>query len=176
MGLPLLLFDQSGCHNLEFQAHPPSTMPRELPEAKKGAEIFITGGSYSDHEGWIDDSRYVTDTRVPVITKRNGTTFEYCTTIAHTSYELVTARANPTSYEQAVLIQHNDINKLLSDLARKLAQCDGISTHGGPGKRLCKLFLERVAEAIQSQDKKKGKARWRRVAWNHGTVAMLDQA
>jgi hypothetical protein len=140
-------------------------------EPKKGAGVKFVAGKFAGLSGWIDDHGDATDCYVPVIVKqkRSKGGLEIPTMVKHENYVLTADLGTPNNYEEAMLIQHTDIDQLLSKLVRKMAECEQIETSGEHGKTISKVFLLRLADAINLQNNRGHKARWRRVIFGNGT-------
>ena len=140
-------------------------MPREKREPKKGAGVKFVAGKYAGLQGWINDGENATDCYAPVIVKmkRSKGGAELATMVKHENYVLLADLGNPKNYEEAIMIQHPDIYQLLTKLVRQLAEYEQVS-----GKTISKVFLDRLANAVDHQNQRGHKARWRRVIFGNG--------
>jgi hypothetical protein len=138
---------------------------------KKGTPIKIVDGKYKGCWGWIDTSRDATACFVPVIVsiKKGSAVSEKKTRVAYESYVLITEIKQPTTYKEAVMSELSDIDALMRQLVKKLAECENIGAHGEAGKNVAGIFLDRLGKAIAAQNNKGEKARWRRVKWRQET-------
>ena len=150
-------------------------MPRHAyPEPKKGARIKLTGGSNHGCKAWLDNARSPTDCYTPIIVEKGkgDKKKEVQTKVLHENYEMYAAVPQPRNYEEAMLDQHPDIDKLMTKLARKIAQCERSQGEGDGGNVLGLIFLARVKKVKVRQEKKGRKALWRRVVWNPPAAVM----
>jgi hypothetical protein len=138
---------------------------------KKGTAIKIVDGKYKGYWGWIDTSRDATACFVPVIVsiKKGSAVAEKKTRVVHENYMLITEVKKPTTYEEAVMAEHSDIDALMRQLVKKLAECENIGAVGEAGNNVAGIFLDRLGKAIAAQNNKGEKARWRRVKWRKET-------
>jgi hypothetical protein len=134
-------------------------------DSSKGTPIQIVGGDHSGCSGWIDKSRHPTNCFTPVILnkKKHNRLQEIQTKVQHENYILHTELKPPTSYEDAMLQQHTDINELLNKLVREMAQCELTGANETSQKNISSIFLSRLHKARQRQDVKGSKARWRKI-------------
>ena len=146
-----------------FHCNSSSVMPRSYPAPRKGAAIRFIGGKYVGRRGWIDSGREFGETKVPVIVVKGSE--EKQTAVDFTNYELETAYNEPTNYEEAIFDQVGDIELAMNKLVKLLAECPAVENTGEGGKRLARIFLKRVGQAMKRQKNKGDKARWRFVVW-----------
>ena len=90
----------------------------------------------------------------------NKTNKEARTRAWHENYILKTEITNPTHYEEAMLIQHLNINARQNKLVQKMAKCELVD-----GSKILPIFKEQFEKAKACQDTKGSKARWRRASW-----------
>ena len=135
-----------------------------MANSNEGSQIKIIGGSNKGCNGWIDKSRETTDCYTPVILKYRGK--EKTTKVKHENYVLVTEIKDAVNYEEAMIQQHSDIEDLLNQLVRKMAECEMIRADGESATNLCTIFRVHLAKAIIRQNSKGNKARWCRVRWS----------
>ena len=122
--------------------------------------IKIFKGTYKNKEGWLDRTRKQTECFTPVIIKRSNGTYKY-TAIHHESFCLKSTIKQPTTYEEAMLAQHNDIYEHLHALVDEISWCYGVDV-----VQMQKIFGDLLKDAKQKKkSKKKG---WRRVVWTAG--------
>ena len=130
-------------------------------ESKKGSPIQIVRGGHSGCSRWIDKSRYTSNCFTPVIVKKGNQEQEIQTKVKHENYILNTELKVPTTYEEATIQQHADINELLNKLVRKMAECELAGATDTSQKIISSIFLSRLRKARQRLDVKGSKARWR---------------
>ena len=159
----LFVFYITGCRFI--------TMTGEKREPKKGAPVKFVAGSHAGLQGWVNTAGDATDNYTPIIVKQKKSKGgeEKPTRVKHENYVLLTAVGDPNTYEEAMLIQHSDIDQLLTKLVRKMAECEQIETSGEHGKTISKVFLLRLADEINLQNNRGHKAHWRRVIFGNGT-------
>ena len=120
--------------------------------------IKIFKGSYKNREGWVDKERKATACYTPVIIKRSNGTYKH-TAIRHESFCLKSTITDPTTYEEAMLAQHEDIMQLLMKTCDEISWCSRVNVPA-----MEKIFGDLLKSAkLGKKNKKKG---WRRVTWN----------
>jgi hypothetical protein len=135
-----------------------------MANSNKGSPIKIIGGAHKGCTGWLDKSRETTDCYTPVIVRHRSK--EKVTKCKHENYVLVTEVKDPVNYEEAMMQQHPDMEDLLNQLVRKMAECEMVQADGESAANLCKIFRVHLAKAVQRQNSKGNKARWCRVRWS----------
>ena len=88
--------------------------------------------------------------------------------VKYENYVLLADLGDSKNYEEAMLMQHSDIDQLLTKLVRKMAECEQVEAAGEHGKTISKVFLDRLANAVDHQNQRGHKARWRRVIFGNG--------
>ena len=130
-------------------------------DAYKGAPIKVVGGIHLGCKGWIDKTKDPTNDYTHIIVRKNNKTNEEVRTrVRHENYVLKTEISNPVSYEEAMLVQHLDIDALLTKLVQKMAECELAD-----GSNIASIIKQRFEKAKARQENKGSKARWRRVRW-----------
>ena len=120
----------------------------------KGAEIYRKTGKYGGMTGWIDGDKRETAQMVYVIIDYGESRYR---TTRLRKESVGNHRATPKTYEQAAFQQHRDVEQLMNQLARKLAQLN-VNT-----EVTCKMFEETLNKAKKHQQQKKHKALWKNV-------------
>ena len=107
--------------------------------SQKGPAIKLIAGKYSGCTGWINSALQHSDCYIPVIVikKRGEVAYKKLTKVKHENYVLLAA-VKPTSYEEAMLDQHSDIDALLTKLVRKMAECEDVNSNGASDKKFAR--------------------------------------
>lgn len=136
--------------------------------SKKGAKIKFIGGVHKG-SGWIDQSKNPSTEYTYVIVNKkdkNGKIQEMSTKVKHENYLLFTELKQPANYEEAMVDQCDDIDKLLNQLAKKIARCELVEGKGSQSvKNIANILIDRVDKAVARQRSKGDGALWRRVRW-----------
>jgi len=125
----------------------------------KGREIRFIKGTYAGRKGWIDASRKKTKSTFRHVIVEDDGDGEKFTRVKKTSYR--EPFKLPTSYEEAAMQQHPDIEKTMILLAEMLASC-GIGTHNA---EVHQLLEDEIQKANTNLEKAGSKARFRNVEW-----------
>jgi hypothetical protein len=137
--------------------------------SKKGSRIKISGSTFKG-EGWLDNSKDSTAQYTYVIYNkkgRNGKTTEVHSKVKHENYLLWTELKDASNYEEAMVLQHSDIDHLLDKLVRKMAECELVGGKGtSSAKNISNILVDRLDKAVARQNVKGDGARWRRVKWS----------
>jgi hypothetical protein len=136
--------------------------------SKKGAKIKFVGGVHKG-SGWIDQSKNPSPDYTYVIVNKkdkDGKSWEMSTKVKHENYLLFTELNQPANYEEAMVDQCDDIDKLLNQLARKMARCEMVDGKGSQSaKNIANILIDRVDKAVKEQRSKGDGALWKRVRW-----------
>jgi hypothetical protein len=92
------------------------------------------------------------------------------TRVRRTSVKLASEEVEPTSYEEACLRQHPDIEAAMDKLARDLAKCSV-----GNSQEISRLVQKKLAGAIVAQRMQGNKASWRHVDYQCGEREWEEQ-
>ena len=99
-----------------------------------------------------------------VVQKSSKVSYTKWTRLPKTSVKLVSELEEPSSYEEAILDQHPDIDEALDKVMAELAKCK-ISTIMGDSDEITRILLEKLELAQAHQRAKGNKAMWRDVEW-----------
>ena len=122
----------------------------------KGQQIRFAGGTYNGKSGWINVAKKETSCFYQVIVCLDNTTNK--TTIVRKEHvRSVQSTGSESTFGQAVLNQHSDVEAMMENLVRSLAQCD-VATDSA---EVVKIFSDKLSDAIRAQMAKGSKARWR---------------
>jgi hypothetical protein len=126
----------------------------------KGPKIkMICGGANKGKVGWISAESTHTELSYRVIFAENENAIRI---VRRTSVKILpNHEVHPSSYEDALIEQHEDIDLALDKVCAELAKC-GITA---PTPRLMSIFMERVRNAHSKQQSKGNKALYRHVEW-----------
>lgn len=124
----------------------------------KGEEIIFVGGKYQGKRGWIDGAKARTAARVHVIVDLGDE--KKHTFVAPESVKSITVLEDPSSFEEAMINQHPDMDQLLTKLARLMVSCRC-------GEQSAAVVGDLLREKIKYQRTKQAmlgnKAKWRDV-------------
>jgi 4-diphosphocytidyl-2C-methyl-D-erythritol kinase len=124
-----------------------------------GEEIHFVAGKHKGKKGWIDTSKTHTPKMYYVVVSNEDKGTKTATRVMKESVVDAKSVIIPsTVLEEACLQQHPDINRMMDNLAEKLAMCSV-----GPTERLGMIFLEKVQKANTKQLSKGKKALWYKV-------------
>lgn len=127
----------------------------------KGAPIKFTGGNFKGRYGWIDTSRPRKPKMQPVIVNMVEEGYENITRCMIVNYILMSdVNDVPTTYVEAMLQQHPDIDDMLFKLCREMAMCS-VDEH--TADQVYDVLNERIKQAKGEQDRLGHDARWRHV-------------
>ena len=130
-----------------------------MTRRQKGSEISFIKGTYVGLTGWINASRAPKNGYGYVIVKKTSDNEEKCTRVKKSSVRKIPGA--PSSYEEAMLLQHPDIQRQLCQLATMLASCD--INDDTEIVRLLKVEL-RTAQSYQAE--LGHRARWRQIDYD----------
>lgn len=133
----------------------------------KGKRISISGGTYAKcGSGWLDLSKPKTKEHTYVIVDL-GEGMTKCARVKHGYIEDKDSKKEAKTFEEAVLMQHPDINKTMNKLVTQLVET-GIDVNGRP-PAIVKIFHYRLKDAMEKQHAKPiHKARWRKTIFGRG--------
>jgi hypothetical protein len=127
-------------------------------DGDKADTIRFLGGRYAGKTGWLRHSK-----------RKRGQFYYYVfvdlgdSTVLKTYVEIDNVgpaeMPEPTSYAEALLQQHIDIEVAMTKLANQLATCS--IQDGASQVELCRVFSRKLYDAVVKQDKKGRKARYR---------------
>ena len=119
-----------------------------LQAGTKGAARKITGGKYCGLNCWIDDSRRHPETQVYVCVQLiSGEEKEIWTRISK-KYCQAPPKA-PVTFPEAVMQQHNDVEKAMNKLCLLLVKCQTCETTNRI-KETNDLFKSKLEEAFHN--------------------------
>jgi hypothetical protein len=128
----------------------------------KGHHIRFVKGTYAGRNGWIDSSRKKGKSNyrhvIVAADPEDQDSQEKCTRVKITSF--CDPHPIPSSFEEAALQQHPDIEVAMIKLAEMFTQCS-ISDYNG----VMRLFANELDKAKKIQRKQGNKARYREVHW-----------
>ena len=124
-----------------------------------GEVMQFVGGKYQGKTGWMNSAKPETPMCYYVYVKLESSEKE-----TRVRKESVRKEAAPIaqSYEEAVLVQHTDIDRMVDKLVRKLAKCDLNSD-----QEMGRIFLRKLCGASVRQATLGPKALWRQVSFDH---------
>jgi len=127
--------------------------------SQKGPEIRFIAGKYQGKEGWINAEKKETLFMVPVIVDMGShlkPTFVRKESVSE-------PHGPPSSYEEAALQQHPDIEVMMNKLTCQLARCN--IGAGNDLEAIAKIFCKNLVKAYSRQEAMGHKASWRHVEW-----------
>jgi hypothetical protein len=125
----------------------------------KADEIRFTGGKYVGKKGWLRRSKHLCGERKVYVLVDLGTNDAVKKTFVNIEY--VEQRAGePTSYIEALMQQHSDVEISMNDLCKKLARFDICGTRKAA---ILQKFATRLDTAINRQEAMGRHANWKRV-------------
>ena len=127
-------------------------------EGDKADAIRFLGGRYAGKTGWLRHSKRSRGQLYYYVFVDLGDSTVKKTYVQIDSFEAAEMQM-PSSYAEALLQQHVDIEVAMNKLVNQLATCSiqvGIS-----GVKLCHIFEKKLNNAMIKQDKKGSKARYR---------------
>lgn len=123
----------------------------------RGERIRFVGGTHKGKTGWIDNAKKSPPKMIYVIVQEeDGDTTT--TRVMRDSIAIAGVTKKPSSYEEACLQQHPDIDKMMDKLVEKLAMCQVEAP-----KNIAFIFLEKMKKANLKQLSKGKKALWYQV-------------
>jgi hypothetical protein len=136
-------------------------------EGKKGKHILFLGGKYIGKKGWLDLNQDPMPKFIGVIVEGKGSDEDLVTRVKQAFVKDISARKIPTSYEQALLEQHPDIEILMEKLATELARCE-ISGRAGTGAAdgVLAMLKSKIKKAYNKQTLLGHHALWRKVKFH----------
>ena len=124
---------------------------------EKGEEIRLVKGDYEGKKAWMNKAKKPTKCMFFIIVDDVGG--ELATRVMKTSVRLLTNVRTPSSYEEALIQQHPDIEQVLVKLATLLVKC-GMDENS---KNLQDILQNKIEGALSIQTSLKHKATWRHV-------------
>ena len=90
-----------------------------------GHRIRFIRGTYKDQKGWLNATKEPTKQKYYVIVEPDPPAhiYEKGTCVLKTSVKILSAETLPRTWEEALLYQHPDIDRLMDKLAANLAMC-----------------------------------------------------
>jgi hypothetical protein len=131
---------------------------------QRGSAIRFINGDYVGKQGWFDASKTHTRCRYYVLIVqdgRNGASTIKATWVNKPSVSVIAEERAPTTFEEAVLQTHPDVEKAMNKLVASFAQCGIRADSTVIGRILSeKLLLANVAHAMKGH-----KATYRVTHW-----------
>lgn len=125
----------------------------------RGRPIRFVKGTYAGRHGWIDSSRRETKSfSQAVIVAASEDDVERCTRVLKSSFRW--EFQDPTSFEEAALQQHFDMEQTMIKLAQMFVECGICDNH-----QATELFKAELDIAATLQLQKGSSARWRDVTF-----------
>jgi hypothetical protein len=137
---------------------------------EKGETIRLVGGKYEGKTGWLNASKTPHPPLYWYVIIAEKDDKERITRVRRTSVKLASEEVEPTSYEEACLRQHPDIEAAMDKLARDLAKCSV-----GNSQEISRLVQKKLAGAIVAQRMQGNKASWRHVDYQCGEREWEEQ-
>jgi hypothetical protein len=133
--------------------------------AVKGDQIRFIGGTYEGLNGWLNKSKKSKDGWVYVIVQEvdevDGTPVNLHPARVQL-FSIASPLVEPKNAAEAFLQYHTDVDKVLTNLAKKMVKC-GVTQSDKPfHKDFQGIFLERITWAVNVQQKAGPKATYRR--------------
>ncbi len=105
------------------------TTEKDKYQARKGAAVFIHGGTYEGESGWLDTKRGGTPHKHwVIIAQSDKIEKEFCRPLMHTSYVKKNEMKEPTTFVEAAVLRNRDIEKAYKTLCKKLVGVYGINS------------------------------------------------
>ena len=127
----------------------------------KGAEIRFVKGTYKGRHGWLDSSRIKCKTspyRHVIVASKDPNERDLVTRVKECSYRMPFWA--PTSYKEAALQQHPDIETAMIQLAKMFIEI-GINDTDGAHR----LFDAELFKQFNLAKEKQSRVRFRHVEW-----------
>jgi hypothetical protein len=118
----------------------------------KGEEIRFVAGNYIGETGWLNAAKRHTKLKYYVIVDLDDE--EKATLVWKTSVKLSSEEVAPTSFEEACLRQHPDIDAAFDQITKLLAAC-GV---GRDSDEIPRIMSKKLLEACVARDVKGNKA------------------
>jgi hypothetical protein len=128
----------------------------------KGGSCRFIRGKYCGLQGWLNADKPKTRCYTHVIiNKPDGSAFkEYHTKVRHESLRTGNV-PTPTTFEEAILQQHPDIEQMIDKLAKELARCHLAHT----SQPMLAIINLKLSKHINAQSSKGNTASWRDVTY-----------
>jgi hypothetical protein len=139
--------------------------PKKTKRDRRGDEIRFIGGTHEGKIGWLNKSKKAKDGWVYVIVNQEkdeeeGTFFDYATRVQ--LFSIAAPLKDPRNDAEAFLQYHQDIDKLLTEISKKMAKCNVKASDTEFLKEFHALHMEKLIWAKDVQDKTGHKAAYRR--------------
>ena len=110
-----------------------------------GHRVRFMGGTYKDQKGWLNTAKEPTKNKYYVIVEPDlpARNYEKATCVLKTSVKILSAETLPRSWEETLLDQHPDIDRLMDKLAANLALCR--IDPNSSGNEISRLFVNKIA-------------------------------
>ena len=129
-------------------------------ESRKGEPLRFKKGKYVGQLGWKDNKGPILGVQVYcIVQKRDGGLKR----VRVNQTSVASRRAEPTTFLEAAIQQHPDLDIAMDKLAGLLAKC---SINHSP--ELAEMFKERVEDAFIRQHQNGDKATWKWVNFKEG--------
>lgn len=128
---------------------------------QKGDSIRFKSGSYRGRTGWLDADKGSTERQVYVCVDMGNK--EFWTRVSKES--IAPPYEQPSTFEEAALQQHPEIERMMDKLVRDLARC-GIN---GGSAEIAKIFDRKLHLANAKQAEKGSKATYWHVEYPNTT-------
>jgi hypothetical protein len=129
-------------------------------EADKAEAIRFIGGHYAGKTGWFRHARRERGALSWYVLIDLGDNKVLKTHVQRDNV-IIGEVEEPASYATALLQQHTDIEATMHKLVRQLATCS--IGDGNTATEICRIFVNKLHDAIKKQDNKGPKARYRYV-------------
>ena len=134
-----------------------------MSDNRKGGQVKVIRGSREGKKGWYDVSKRSRPAQSDhlILLNRDGT--EDICTLCKLSIEAILLHnpPPPASFQEAMLQQHPNIERMMNKLATALAKFEGLENT----QELGQLFLVKVREAQIKQAELGCNELWRHVHW-----------
>jgi hypothetical protein len=127
-----------------------------------GQRIRFIRGTYEDQKGWLNANREATKCKYYVIVEPDppNRLHEKETFVLKTSVKFINAQTKPTTWEEALLNQHPDIDQQMDRLAADLVMCRINS-----GEEISRILVEKIADEQNKVQALGSDAKYKDVHW-----------
>jgi hypothetical protein len=138
---------------------------------KKGERIRFISGKYDGSTGWLDTEKGTTAKMVNVIIAATGARrTEKESRVYKRSVQLVSDVRDAGTYEEAMLAQHRDINRLMEKLVSRMAECRVTARQSG--REMTRILISKMEEAEIEQNALGHRATWRDVQFDQNNIVL----
>jgi hypothetical protein len=130
-----------------------------------GQRIRFIRGTYEDQKGWLNANREPTKCKYYVIVEANppDRVHEKETFVLKTSVKFINVQNEPTTWEEALLNQHPDIDRQMDKLAADLVMCR--FDYQQSGEEISRILVEKIADEQNKVQALGSNAKYKDVIW-----------